>query len=450
MALSKGPEQWRVGTGRLRQIVAYSRKVFDLGIWLGRVEDARRKPLTAPRLVAAAVFFTGLLRIRSFNALEPRLSERPFVRLVGAPGDGAALCSVDTLSRALRVMGLDSVRSISTSMVAKAERNKVFREGWHGALRYFALDGWEPIRSRHRHCRECLVRRVKVKGKGKDSGPAEVEEYYHRYVVAMLIDGRFDLALDIEPLRPADLRPAVVKGKKKDRLVKLDEDEGELTAAMRLLKRVKRSFGWLDVVVADALYANGPFLNAVKALGLGAVIVARKETDEPLKEALRIWSDEPPHKIVHTDREQIALWDCPDLETLSTYEGKIRVVKAEVSWPAEPQRTPSTWSMVATGLAARRLAPHKVLAVARGRWHIENTGFHQWTTRWRFTHVFLHSGPGILALYWLFFAAFNLLSLFLYCQLKSYGRDATDVTRTISRLIDEMLDELPRLAWDTS
>ena len=32
----------------------------------------------------------------------------------------------------------------------------------------------------------------------------EVEQYYHRYVVAMLIDERFDMALDIEPLLPAD------------------------------------------------------------------------------------------------------------------------------------------------------------------------------------------------------------------------------------------------------
>lgn len=448
--LSEGSEGWPVGAGRLRQIVAYGRKVFDLGAWLGRIEDARRKPLTAPRLIAAAMFFTGLLRIRSFNALEPRLRERAFLRLVGSAKDHTALCSVDTLSRALRVMGLGSVRSILVSIVTKAERNKVFREGWHGALRYFAIDGWEPICSRHRHCRECLTRRVRVRDKGKDSAPREVEEYYHRYVVAMLIDERLDLVLDIEPLRPADLRPAVIKGKRKDRLIKPDEDEGELTAATRLLKRVKQTFGWLDVVVADALYANGPFLTTARDLGLGTVIVARKETDEPLKEALRIWGDEPPHKLLETERERIALWDCPDLETLSTYEGRIRVVKAVVSWPADPKRTPSTWSMVATGLPARRLAPEKVLAVARARWHIENTGFHQWTTRWRFTHVFVHSGPGILALYWLFFAAFDLLSLFLYCQLKSYGRDATNVTQTISRLVDEMLDELPRFAWDTS
>jgi len=39
-----------------------------------------------------------------------------------------------------------------------------------------------------------------------------------------------------------------------------------------------------------------------------------------------------------------------------------------------------------------------------------------------------------------------LLTLFLYRQLCSYGRDrGNDVTRTISRLVDEMRDDLARL-----
>jgi len=37
--------------------------------------------------------------------------------------------------------------------------------------------------------------------------------------------------------------------------------------------------------------------------------------------------------------------------------------------------------MLVTGKPQRRLSAQKVLAVARARWHIENTGFHQWTTR---------------------------------------------------------------------
>lgn len=432
--------------------MAYGRKVYALGELLGRVMDERRKAVVPGESVAAAVFYTGLLRIRSFNALEPKLSEQPFLRLVGSR-EADSLCCVDTVSRALRVMDIETLRAVSISMLAKAERNKVFREGWHGAMRHFALDGWEPFCSRARHCPECLERKVRVKGPSGEV--TEVLEYYHRYVVAMTIDERFDLALDVEPVLPSDLRPAVVKGKKKDRITKPAEDEGELTTATRLLKRVKQTFPWLDVVVTDALYANGPFLSAVKSLDLGAVIVARKETDEPLKEALHIWGQQQPCKIVEDKpaQERIELWDCPDLETLETYEGKTRVVRGRVTRLQEPQRPPSTWCLLVTGKATR-LAPEKVLKVARARWHIENTGFHQWTTRWRFGHVFVHDAHGMRALYWLFFAAFNLLTLFLYCQVRSYGRDrGTDVTRTISRLVDEMLDDLvllDRLGWDTS
>jgi len=454
---SSGPPARHVdeflGSGWLRQIVTYGRKVYGLGERLRGVMDRRRKPFVPGESVAAAVFYTGLLRIRSFNALEPKLSQKPFLRLLGCLPRVDSLCCADTLSRALRGMELETVRGISVSMLAKAERNKVFREGWHAALRYFALDGWEIFRSRSRHCPECLQRRIRMKGPSAEI--TEVVEYYHRYAVAMMIHERFDLVLDIEPVLPSDLRPMVVKGKKKDRIFKPVEDEGELTAATRLLKRVIETFPWLDVVVADALYANGPFLTAIQNHGLGAVITARKETDEPLKEALHLWAQGPPCKIVEDEpaQEHIELWDCPDLETLKTYEGKIRVVRGRVSRLKEPQRPPSTWCMLVTGKATK-LVPEKVLKVARARWHIENTGFHQWTTRWRFGHVFLHDGPGIRALHWLFFAAFNLLTLFLYCQVRSFGRDrGKDVTKTISHLIDEMRDDLvvlDWLGWDTS
>ena len=454
-ALPDRQAEEELGHGRLRQLIAYASKVYGLAGLLGRVEDSRRMPGTTAPLVAAAVLYTGLLRIRSFNALEPRLQEKTFLRMIGVQRQRMRLCSVDTLSRALRVTDLESARAVSVAIVQKAERNKVFREGWHGALRYVAIDGWEPFCSRHRHCSHCLVRQVRVK-QGDDS-VVEVPEYYHRFAVAMLIDRRFDLLLDFEPLLPKDLRPIAPKAAKgkTHTVVKADEDEGELTAATRLIKRVKQTFPWLDVVVADALYANGPFLTTVMKLDLGAVIIARKEGDEPLKEALQIWGNQPPHKLVQDEaaRESIELWDCPELETLQSYKGKIRCVRGRVTRLARPDQPPSTWCMLVVGKALR-LAPEKVLAVARARWHIENTGFHQWTTRWQFDHVFTHHANAIHALYWLFFAAFDVLTLFLYCQLRSYGRDrGKDKTRTISRLVDEMLDDLVHLGdgvWDTS
>jgi hypothetical protein len=334
-------------------------------------------------------------------------------------------------------------------MIARAERNKVFREGWFGALRYVALDGWEPFSSYKRRCPECLVRHVKFKD--RHGNEFEREQYYHRYAVAMLIDERLDLVLDFEPLLPGDLRPGPVH----------DKHEGELTAAMRLLPRVKRTFGWVDVVVGDGLYANGPFLSLARSLKMSAITIARKQGDEPLKEAMALTADQAPHEVIIDDRarERVELWDCPGVETLSSYEGPIRVVRARVSamQPDKPTamkaqqdrcnqgpeaQAPKSWALLVIGQATR-LPSFKVLTVGRRRWHLENTGFHQWVSRWRFGHVFVHRANAIRVLFWLFFAAYNLLVLFLYRKLRCYGRDrGKDVTRTISRLVDEMVDDL--------
>lgn len=437
-----------MGRGRLGALVSYGRRVYDLGERLGALRDGREEPLITARAVGTSVLFAGLLRIRSFNALEPMLSEPTFIRLCGgAPPQAKDLGSADTLARALRSFELVPAHGLCMGIVAQAERNKVLREGWVGAQRYVALDGWEPISSRGRHCDGCLVRQIPVKQ--RDGTTALLDEYYHRFVVAMLIDERLDLVLDYEPLLPADLRPGSAG--------RNGQDEGELTAARRLLRRVKQSYGWIDVVVGDGLYPNGPFLTDVKQLRMGAVVVLRKQTDEPLKDALAIWGSAPAAQVVHADgprgRERIELWDCPHIQTLQTYQGPIRVVRGRVAYLDEPAREPSTWCVAVTG-SATRLTPAQVLRVARGRWHIENTGFHQWTTRWRFGHVFVHDAHAMQALFWIFFAAFNLLTLFLYRQLCCYGRDrGKDTTRTISRLIDEMLAELARLdrsPWDTS
>lgn len=466
-----GDDRGELGQGRLRALIGYGRKVFHLREHFDAIVDSRRNPITNASLIAKSIFSAGLLRIRSLNALEPKLQEPPFHRLIGAPLEGR-LCSADTVARSLVGMKHDRVRNVSTSIIAQAERNKVFREGWHGALRYFAVDGWEPFNSYHRCCEQCLVRHVKVKQ--RDGTVREVEQYFHRYVVAMMLDERYDLFLDIEPLLPRDLL--------EEDSVHDGEHEGELTAAKRLLPRVKRHFGWLDVVVADSLYANGPFLTLVDQLHMGAIVIAKKTKDEPLKEALSLWGDHPPDEIVEDSErhERIALWDCPGVETLSTYKGPIRVVRARITRTktegheeeageshqktarkgrARPSQrrlrkkdpqvtarpTTSTWCMVVIGKAAN-LATRRVVRVGRARWHEELTGFHQWTKRWRFGHVFVHDGRGILNLFWLFFAAYNLLTLFLYRQVRSFGRDrGKDVTCTISRFVDILNDDLARL-----
>jgi len=374
------------------------------------------------------LFLAALLRVRSFNALEPEL-RRP--RLLAAAGRGPeATLSADTISRSLRCMDVESCRRALVTVLRRAERNKVFREGWFGGLRMVAIDGWEPFSSRSRHCPACLSREVSVGGR------VEVE-YFHRFAVAMLVGPGAEVVLDMEECRCEDLRHECGD--------KADGHEGELTAAKRLLRRLKETYGrLLDVVVADALYANGPFLTLVRELELSAVVVLKNEKQEPLKEAMLLTEQTPPdlRREGHVRGETLDIWDVRELETLETFDGSIRVVRARVHRAAAP---PGTWCFGVVGPAARKLSARRVVEVGRSRWHIENTAFHQWTTRWNMGHVFTHGPQATPALLLIFCLAYDLLEIYTVRQLPQYARGNGDVTRTLVRLCAEMRDDLARL-----
>jgi hypothetical protein len=435
-----------LGGGYLRRLLSYANKVYALEAVLARVRDGRQRPQIPMATVVRAVFACGLFRVRSFNALEPQLAEPQLIHALGL-GNGVPpsgrVCSVDTLARALRRADPQSFHDVLSALIRRAERNKVFREGWIGALRYVALDGWEPIASRRRHCAHCLEREIQ-------DGKQHVTEYYHRYVVALLLGPHEEVVLGFEPIRNRWARRQAGE-------TDVEGDEGEQTAAIRLLRWLRAAYGrWLEVIVVDSLYPNGPFLTVLAELDFAGVIVAKKETDEPLRDALAIWGHRPGQVVVDADaRERLELWDCPDCQTLTTYAGPIRVVRGIVEAVASPHAPRRQWCLLVVGQVTQRLSARQILRVARARWHLENTGFNQWTQHWRFEHVFTTDGNAMAAIFALFFVAFNVLQLFVYRQLKSYGRlRGKDPTRTIVRVVDILLAELHRLAaplcWDSS
>ena len=275
--------------------------------------------------------------------------------------------SADVVANALDQLQLDGMRKAIEEVLHKAERNKAFRDGSYSALRCVALDGWEPFCSYDRHCPNCLVRKVKKKRRTGEF--EEVDQYYHHYVVAMLLGPVLDVVLGIEPVL------------NEDALGDIDPQhvghEGELTAARRLIDSLHDTYGgFIDAFVLDALYANGPVMTRLTDYGYGSFLVLKKEKDEPFKEALTLWQLQGPcEKGDDPDRkEQVQFWDVDDIETLDTYKGKVRAVRAVVTKPGEE---PSTWCFAIIGQRARRLGCRTALRIIRSRWHIENTGFHQ-------------------------------------------------------------------------
>src|SRR5437660_859141 len=412
---------WLLNSDRkLHQFVKYVCKVFALPELLARLHDTRRHPQISTFDVVLSLLHAALLRIPSLNALEGDLKESDFQKLLGyEPTPGEKTFSADTVANGLDQLELDQVHAILEEIIATAERNKVFREGGYGAMRCVAIDGWQPFSSYDRHCPHCLTRTL------QRSDGQSVVQYYHHYVVALMISPDLDVVLAIEPvLNEEALRDTDPTHK---------GHEGELTAAHRLLDRLHQTYGsFLDVIVADALYANGPWMTKLDDYGYGGLIVLKKEDNEPFKEALALWHGRKPDEIYEDleNKEHIEFWDADEIETLDTYKGKVRVIRAVVTPSDQPDAVPSTWCFALIG-CARKLSRRTALKATRARWHIENTAFHQWISYWHLGHVFHHQPNALLALLLLWMLAFNLLQLFIYRRLKRPRRpqDPTDTLR---------------------
>ncbi len=253
------PEWIEDSRSKLHQFEKYVCKVFGLPDLLASLVDSRRAPKIPTFDVVNSLFHTAVLRIPSINALEGDLKRSDFQKLIGRqPTPEVKAFSAEVVSNVLDKLELQGIGNAIEDVISKAERNKTFRDGY-GPLRCVAIDGWEPFSSYQRHCPSCLVRKVKTKR--ADSEAEEVEQYYHRYVVALLLGPVLDVVLGIEPVRNEEaLR---------------DDDpehvghEGELTAGRRLIDSLYHSYGgFIDAIVGDALYANGPVMTQLTNLRL--------------------------------------------------------------------------------------------------------------------------------------------------------------------------------------
>lgn len=411
---------------RLHQFLKYAIDVYNIGRTLQKLKDGRRDPKHSTYSVTMALLMAAVLRVPSLNQLEQLLSEPGYRQLLGfgskRPQKKPAI-SADTFADVLDSLDIETLQEAGVSLIREAERNKAFRDDTFGTYRAVAIDGWEPFSTTHRHCSGCLTREVRVKVDEDDDGKPiykKVTQYYHRFVVAMLLAPTMDLVLAIEPVLSSDLRPDEEK---------VGRHEGELTAALRLIDRLHRDYGsFIDAFAMDALYACGPVFEKLERYRYGGFITTKRKKAEPYRMAHEIWQTRPVPDSVAEDPvtgETVQFWEEKGVDTLSTFTGSVDMLMAVVQRKNGKQ---STWALARVGEKAKRVSNLLALRILRARWHIENTAFHQWIKHWDFDHCYRHTPNAIHAVMLIWTMAFNLMQLFFYRRLKKprKGRPVTD------------------------
>jgi len=204
--------------------------------------------------------------------------------------------------------------------------------------------------------------------------------------------------------------------------------ENEVAAAKRMLARVCEQYRrFFDVVVADALYMEGPFINFCLALDKDIIVVLKDNYASLMQDAQGLFEAmEPQHWSV--DGKQIDAWDVEGFQT-SSVEAPLRVLHTIEThtgkgWDngrqIEKEIVRHWWW--ATTLPKTRLRTRQLWAIGHHRWQIENNIFNTLGQHWSLNHCYKHEPTAMVNFALMLFVAFTLAQCFYERNLKPQMR----------------------------
>lgn len=359
------------------------------------MRDKRKKPQKKTYGIVLGVFVMALTRLGSLNGLEQNAGARFWKRLADEEP-----ASADTVGRTMSLLNNDDLRRMNRHIYSRMKRNKALKP-MMGNMFVLIIDGHETTASYHRHCDDCLERKIDVKD-------GEKTQYYHRNVCGMLKCRDFSILLDVEEQR---------------------RGEDEVAAATRLLARIMKNYPKaFKVIIADGLYARATFFELALSYKKDVIAVLKDERRELLQDAMGMFKGRSPSHVYTNKRKLIKCWDMQDFDSWDTFEGKVRVVRTVEETTITRQNgkkdetNTSEWFWVST-ITRERLGTEDFVNLGHGRWAIENNGFNELVTYWQADHVYKHGQNAISAFWLMTMLAYNLFHAFIRLNLKPQIRE---------------------------
>ena len=328
--------------------------------------------------------------------------------------------SADTHGRVVCLIEPDELRKVLNGIAHQLKRNKCFSPSPRMPLLFVAVDGHEFFSSRSRHCGSCSERKITV-------NQCEVTEYYHRAVVCHLVGYPIALPLDLELIAP---------------------NEGELTAAHRLMKRVFTQYSrFFDGVCGDALYMNTPFYKLCEEHGKYAVAVMKNEDRHLYRDASGLFAGMTPGEFKE-NTTLVKYWDVEGFKDSEELKNPIRVLHTEEitqkrkrvagQWVETHETTQWRWGTTAPiGVLATR----QLWTVGHHRWDIENDLFNTLGTHWHLNHCFKHDPVAIQNFVLMLFIVFAITQSFYLGNIKPQQRRTLSLI-ALSRCLYLSLNEI--------
>lgn len=397
----------------------YLDKVFDFSDLVNSLPEGRKFPQHPCKKVFDAVFLSAAMQIPSLLQIEAECRSGALAKRIGP-------ISADTLGYALERQSPQPVFALGCEIARRLKRNGVLRSDWSRGLVVAAVDGIEICSSFLRCCDACMEREIEHKVNGEMRTDLQ---YYHRIVTVAVVSTPFPIPLGLRFQK---------------------NGEGEVACASALLRDLDDQLGrrFLDVVVADALYMQTPFVQEVERLGLVWAFTLKENQPELLREAERLTQQSLPAVDQGPDRE-IRYWHLPQVDwpvadrlvqVVKTIriESRSRVMVSEQdghrikSKTAAPQQSTNYY---ATNFQLGSISPLFVHQFSRSRWRIDTEVFQTLTNDCHLKHPAVHQPTALVVLTMIRFLAYTLSLVFYHRQVRSHARGKCETFRDCARRI---------------
>jgi hypothetical protein len=367
----------------LAQFLNYIVKVFAMNRVAREVRSARPYAEIPTRPLFLSLLLGVVLRCGSYLDIAKQTKRRRWQHLI----HWSKRISEDAFYYVSERFYLEDLRQSLVAVNKTLKANKALESCKINGLLPLSLDANEHFHSRSRCCPCCCQRQIEETD--EQGQKHTVTEYYHRYVFAQINGPKFNVLLDLEPIRPG---------------------EGEAEAALRLLGRIRRMYGprFIDLVTVDSWYVQGPFLKALEKLGWAWTVVLKQERMEVFQEARALSAGKEPTEQFYDEarRRDVKLWEVNDLHFSEGYgyDRKVSAIHSQEQWTetkvvggkkvSQPQTSHWWW------MASEKLQGFPCRVVYEGghrRWGIENKAFNELTQFYHLEHCYHHEPVAMLA-----------------------------------------------------
>jgi Transposase DDE domain len=405
------------------QFEAYLDKVFDFSARVAALPEGRLYPRHGWKKVFDALFLGAACQFPNVHRIEMECREGVLSQRIGP-------LSEDTMGYALERQASAPLFQLGCDLARQLKRNGVLHSDWARGRVVVAPDGIEICSSFVRCCDACLERRIEHKV-GEEL--RKDIQYYHRLSAIVVVSGAFPIPLGIRFQK---------KG------------ETEVACSLALFKDLREQLGarFFDLLVADALYLQTPFVQEIESLGCEWVINLKENQPELLAEAQQATAGAP-HDQECDEKQELRLWHAPEV-LWSVADRSIRVVKTlrtlhKKRVPLRPvdtekkRKTKEAFqedglNFYATNVELGSVPPRFIHQLGRSRWMIDAEAFQTITTDSHLKQPSIHQGRGqaFVVLTMIRVLAYTLSIVFYYRQVRSHSRSAAigfcDMARKLS------------------